>query len=153
MSEKQLFVDRNFDQSGHVESKIFLSQVVAKIPDYKTHTFKILCLSDAGRQTHFFPDFLIFETRNFHKCSIQAMLPARQVSLIYKNEKPRFWTYVIQKKVSVNRPLSPLKNGSKSDHSSSKSENRQNRCHDDDIAKATTTYLTHFLPIFRVVTF
>ena len=69
MSEKQLFVDRNFDQSGHVESKIFLSQVVAKIPDYKTHTFKILCLSDAGRQTHFFPDFFIFETQKFYKCS------------------------------------------------------------------------------------
>ena len=70
MPEKQLFVDRNFDQSDHVKSKVFLSRVVPKIPDYKIHTFKILCLSDAGRQTHFFPDFLIFETRNFHKCSI-----------------------------------------------------------------------------------
>ena len=77
MSEKQLFVDRNFDQSGHVESKIFLSQVVAKIPDYKTHTFKILCLSDAGRQTHFFPDFLSFETRKFHKCAILKILPMK----------------------------------------------------------------------------
>ena len=70
MSKKQLYGDRDFDQSDHVGSKFFLSQVIAEIPDYKTHTFKILCLSDAGRQTHFFPDFLIFETRNFHKCSI-----------------------------------------------------------------------------------
>ena len=77
MSEKQLFVDCNFDQSDHVESKIFLSWVVSKILDYKKHTFKILCLSDAGRQTHFFLDFLTFETRNFHNCSIWAMLPAR----------------------------------------------------------------------------
>ena len=75
MSEKQLFVDRNFDQSGHVESKIFLSQVVAKIPDYKTHTFKILCLSDSDRQTHFFPDFLIFVTRNFQKSANLETLP------------------------------------------------------------------------------
>ena len=75
MPEKQLFVDRNFDQSDHVGSKFFLSQVIAEIPDYKTHTFKILCLSDAGRQTHFFPDFLIFETRKFHKCPILKILP------------------------------------------------------------------------------
>ena len=53
MSEKQLFVDRNFDQSGHVGSKIFLSQVIAKIPDYKTHTFKILCLSDKAELDRF----------------------------------------------------------------------------------------------------
>ena len=75
MSEKQLFVDRNFDQSDHVESNFFLSQVIAEIPDYKIHTFKILCLSDSGRQMHFFPDFLIFETRKFHKYAILKILP------------------------------------------------------------------------------
>ena len=95
MSEKQLFVDRNFDQSDHVGSKFFLSQVIAEIPDYKTHTFKILCLSDAGRQTHFFPDFLIFETQNFDKCIILKILPIKYINLVYRNEKPRFWSYII----------------------------------------------------------
>ena len=75
MSKKQLFVDRNLDQSNHMESKNFLSQVVPKIPDYKTHTFKILCLSDSDRQTHFFPDFLIFLTRKFQKSANLEMLP------------------------------------------------------------------------------
>ena len=90
MSEKQLFVDRNFDQSGHVESKFFMSQVVAKIPDYKTHTFKIPCPSDSGRQTQFFPDFLIFETRKFHKCAILKILPMEWANLVYKYRKLMF---------------------------------------------------------------
>ena len=90
MPEKQLFVDRNFDQSDHVGSKFFLSQVIAEIPDYKTYTFNILCLSDAGRQTHFFPDFLIFETQNFDKCIILKILPIKYINLVYRNEKPRF---------------------------------------------------------------
>ena len=90
MSKKQLFVDRNLDQSNHMRSKIFLSKVVPKIPDYKTHIFKILCLSDSDRQTHFFPDFLIFETQNFDKCIILKILPIKYINLVYRNEKPRF---------------------------------------------------------------
>ena len=75
MPEKQLFVDRNFDQSDHVGSKFFLSQVIAEIPDYKTHTFKILCLQDSDRQTQFFLEFSIFSTRKFYKCANLEILP------------------------------------------------------------------------------
>ena len=75
MSKKQLFVDRNLDQSNDMGSKIFLSQVFLKISDYKTHTFKILCLQDSDRQTQFFLEFLIFSTRKFYKCANLEILP------------------------------------------------------------------------------
>ena len=90
MSKKQLFVDRNLDQLDHVGSKIFCAQIVEKGLDYKTQTFNFLCLSDSGRQTHFFPDFLIFETQNFDKCIILKILPIKYIDLVYRNEKPRF---------------------------------------------------------------
>ena len=76
MSEKQLYGDRDFDQLDHVRSKIFCAQIVNKCLDYKTHTFNFLCLSDSGRQKHFFPTFSVFDVQKiqlFAKKSIASI--------------------------------------------------------------------------------
>ena len=65
MSKKQLYEDRDFDQLDHVGSKIFCAQIVDKCSDYETQTFNFLCLSDSGRQKHFFPIFSVFDMQKF----------------------------------------------------------------------------------------
>ena len=61
MSEKQLYGDRDLDQLDHVRLKNFCAQVVNKCSDCKIHTFNFFCLSDSGRQKHFFPIFPVFD--------------------------------------------------------------------------------------------
>ena len=76
MSEKQLYGDRDLDQLDHVRLKNFCAQVVNKCSDYKTHTFNFLCLSDSGRQKHFFPTFSVFDVQKiqlFAKKSIASI--------------------------------------------------------------------------------
>ena len=76
MSEKQLYGDRDFDQLDHVRSKNFCAQVVNKCSDCKIHTFNFFCLSDSGRQKHFFPIFSVFDIQKiqlFAKKSIASI--------------------------------------------------------------------------------
>ena len=86
MYEKQLYGDRDFDQLDHVRSKNFCAQIVNKCLDYKTHTFNFLCLSDSGRQKHFFPTFSVFDMQKiqlFAKKSI-ASIRSGNLNIFYR---------------------------------------------------------------------
>ena len=77
MSEKQLYGDRDLDQLDHVRLKNFCAQVVNKCSDCKIHTFNFFCLSDSGRQKHFFPIFPVFDIQKIQLFAIKRIASTR----------------------------------------------------------------------------